>query len=236
MPTQLSGNGSWSVERPTASELKRIFMPSHFAEDRIINHPMKVRMFGWESDTLELQHSGWQLSMKQDVQHNAFQLALHHPHLKLFAISRHYDDFHFMQIARDPMYARKIIDHFVFDIEHLSSRIEVILHEGAFDSIRHPLRRFWTFSPVDGEPQWERLERRQSLEDYMLFRPINHSKDIIVDPNDVPQLMEMILKAQSPQQEEIRQRQRSRENMAYVIDAGLLPGHDIHAQIVTIAA
>lgn len=231
MPTPL-----WGQEPPSGTELKRIFVPQHFAEDRIVNSPMRVRMFGWESNTRELQHHGWQLSMKQDVQHHAFQLALHHPHLKLFALSRNYDDFYFMRYAGDPMYARNIQDRFIFDIVHLASRIEVILHEGMLDSIRHPLRRFGTFSPVDAEPQWERMERRQSLEDFMLFRPINNSRNVIVDPNDVPQLMEMILKAQSPQQEEIRQRQRSRENMAYVIDAGLLPRHDIHAQIITIAA
>lgn len=194
------------------------------AVDRIVNFPLRVHMYGMDGTTQSLQSAGWSVSMKQEVYDHRIQLAMHHEQLKLFALSQPVD-LDYMKLAHSSYQAE-------FNIEYLASRMEIIVRDldpGYFG------RHFETFNPVDCEPRFETLTRK-SIEDFMIFRPLNHSKNVIVDPNDVPGLMEMILKAQSPMQQEIRARQRSMENMAYVIDAGLMPAQTIHAQIITVAA
>lgn len=201
-------------------------------EYRIVNPPLRVHMLGMEGTTQSMQHAGWSLSMRQDVYQRSIQLSMRHEQMKLFALSRSMD-LDYMQYSsrnHDNFYR-----HFVFVIDSVATKMEIVLHSSEFLSMRHPISHFEGYSPVDATPQIERLQRR-SIEDFMLFRPINNTKSVIVDPNDVPQLMEMILKAQQPQQEEIRKRQRQAENMAYVIDAGLIPSQNIHAQIITVAA
>jgi len=221
------------------TEFKRIFLDWNYRDpnamfpnlqqERIVNYPLRVIMHGMEGTTQTLQHAGWSVSMKQDVKGESIQLAMHHEQLKLFAISAPVS-LNFMQLAYRPEDFSRLLNRVVFIIDRLATRMEVIVHGG-------PLLQggFAAYSPVDCNPYFESMTRK-SIEDFMIFRPLNHSKNVIVDPNDVPGLMDMILKAQSPMQEEIRARQRSRENMAYVIDAGLMPSQTIHAQIITVAA
>ena len=213
--------------------------PSFFGinpSERIVNYPLRVHMLGWESNTRLLQRAGWELSVKQDMQFNFIQLAMQHRERKLVALSRHYAEFNFMRLAHDQPSAYRFFDSFFFEIEYLASKMEIVISEASIAGAMRTANRYYEgFYPIDAEPQYEILQRKK-LEDFVHFRPINNAKNIIVDPNDVPQLMELILKAQSPVQAEIRKRQRQAENMAYVIDAGLLPRHDIHAQIITVAA
>jgi hypothetical protein len=95
-----------------------------------------------------------------------------------------------------------------------------------------------SFSPISGWP--ERLPDTARWEDvqfdqFIPFRKFDPgAPEVVVAPDSVPELMDMILKLQDPAQKEIRERQRQREREDNRISI-VHPFAHVKAQIITLA-
>lgn len=182
--------------------------------DRILSQPCKVLMAGFESNTYLLQSQGWELSMQEDFQYCSVRMIMRHNVWKTYAVSSPVSHEFFAEARMPP----------VFNIVMMASRLEAVVTED-----------FSKYRPIDATPEIAFLEKRQSIEDFRLFKTVDHSQDIIVDPNDVAALMEHILKIQSPKQAEIREklrREKAREGM--LMDLQPKAPEVMHAQIITL--
>lgn len=94
---------------------------------------------------------------------------------------------------------------------------------------------FGHFRAIDAVPQIETREIK-SIEDLGIFAvPLARTQELIVDPDKIDEVLALIHKAQLPQMEEIRQRDRLRAGR----DAGSTaagPRQVFHAQVLSIAA
>lgn len=171
----------------------------------LTSFPIPVRFAGFESTTAQLQHMGWSLSLQQDPVRAQCRLAMEYEKAGLFAMTSPMD---FM--AMELFFAMER-----GNTEPLRALgFDVIYVGNAFQVYRMPVTGpsfLADFQPIDAEPQSAVIERP---EDFSLFRKLDKTKDVLIDPNDVPGLMEMILKAQKPEQDMIRARAKSRENLA----------------------
>jgi hypothetical protein len=198
------------------------------------NPVCKISFLGWESTTTQLQRAGWSIAAEEDVMGVMFsggpciRLALHHERAGLYLVTDR-ENFDYYRLAsgwsEDFM---EQIRHLVFRVIYAAPRIE---------TLRVP-DDFSRFSPIDALPMYESVEREvKRIEDYRLFRPLDKMKDIIVDPNSVPELMQRILEIQMPEQQAIRERARkaqARHETAKKFDE-VAPAQQIHAQIITLA-
>lgn len=189
---------------------------------RILSRPVRVDFAGFESNTYVLQQCGWEISMNQDVYSGKIGLALRHQGLQLHGFT----DF----VNHD--YERAIYG----GIERHVFRIVRMFYEKNmnFEVIRSDDWRM-ACSPVDCQPQMTTREIK-SMEDFAIFAtPLTRTQEIIVDPNDVNELMERILKLQMPEQDAIHARKKLRESReGYVPE--YQPRQNFHAQILSIAA
>jgi hypothetical protein len=166
-----------------------------FNDARLKNPIIKVYWAGWQSNTHELQRNGWQLSIEEDFYSMRFRVALKHPQYKMYGIShpcsydyqRSMNDMAWQALPEIPM------NHMVSEM-----RINIM------DNLAN-------FKPIDAEPQIIHNEIK-SIEDMKLFKPINHSKDIVIAPANVNELLESVLKQQDSKQMEIREKKRKEWN------------------------
>jgi hypothetical protein len=188
-------------------------------------------MLGFTSDTLQLQKSGWLLSMHQEVTDSKIQLAIHHPACALYAVSNRVSlDFassRYLQFAADIAALR----HLQFDMVQISDKL-------TFACSRLPynwpdMGNLSSFEPVSGIPELTTATYAR-MSDLKIFAPIlDPSKSLIVDPNDVQEIMNHILKVQKPVQDDIRKRAQTRINLeGMAFDAG--PAKKIHAQLISL--
>jgi len=154
----------------------------------------KVRWAGWESNTHQLQRTGWQISAEQESHKHSIRFAFKHPNFRIYGISQSVDlamywdnTFH----HKNPFATLPVID-----INYMASRMEVVLYDD-----------LTKFEPIDATPSFNTMERK-NIEDFMIFRPIGNAKEIIIAEPEVSGLLDMILKKQDPKQEEIREKKR----------------------------
>jgi hypothetical protein len=194
---------------------------------RIINPISTVHFAGFESTTYRLQKEGWQLSMEQSYEHASLRLAMKHERARLYAISApvEYQYFHYMKTryGSEP-------PPITFNIIHMSGSIQLHL----------PQSRPVSFMAIDATPTWSE-DRVVSFEDAIPFRPLNaEAPEIIVPPQSVPELMELVLKLQDPKQAEIRKNRRREAwaagERAHYDSQGYNPASDIQAQIITLVS
>lgn len=195
--------------------------------------PVKVVMAGFESTTLELARAGWDLSMKQimfanqDYGRPHLQLAMRHEGANMYALTHPVNlDFGVGHAWKDPMFYRQVLESLCFDV--------MVMHPNI--GMRHimPVRgqpsNFFgaMFDPIDAIPSREPIE--ENVKDFKFFKVAKQSvRDILVSPHDVPDLLELVLRAQKPTIEDIKKRERSRENL---IDG---PRTEVTARILTLA-
>lgn len=219
-------------------------MPMQSLEEELqrtlINYPFKVRFAGFESDTRTLASQGWELSVRQQFDMRfgrpEMQLAMHIGPDRggMYAISRPSNvDYHKMFWGGRMFEQLREFAEIGFDIMCMSSDIffRVPVRESVGISFKD------SFMPMDANPSFRSMEE-VSIKDFKFFRTANvESKDLIVDPNDVPQLLEMVLKAQSKVQKEIDKRERSRKNEEAYRSGEMFakPAHKVEAQIITLA-
>lgn len=200
--------------------------------------PIKVEFAGFESNTLKLAKAGWDLSMQQEVDPRygdyRMRLAMRFGDRNnaMYAISN--------SISMDWEHKRAHVDpnYFVQLVESLGFSIQVMRPEISF---RHIMAERGTglsfaqsFMPIDAVPQ---REEESSIRDFKFFKIANPSvKDLIVDPSDVPELLDAVLKAQRPLLEKIKKRERSRDNELWVREGmPVKPMHTVQAQIISLA-
>lgn len=189
-------------------------------------------MAGFESTTLELARSGWDLSMKQiilaDRHHSpCLQLAMRHEQANMYALTSPVNlDYGVAQAWKDPMFYRQVMESICFEVMAMHPHI----------GIRHtiPIRGSASFSsmfePIDPYPSREPVE--ENVRDFKFFKVAKETvKDILVAPASVPELLELVLKAQQPSLEAIRKRERSRENEIFMNQ----PKVEVQARILSLA-
>ena len=96
---------------------------------------------------------------------------------------------------------------------------------------------FSNFSPVDMQPQMQSKTDIQTIEDMALFAGVAlaRTKEIVVDPATVADMMTQILKMQDPARKEYYEEQvRIAGQSGQRIDA-VRPRQKFHAQIVSLA-
>jgi len=195
---------------------------------RISSPLTKILWAGWESNTLTLQNQGWQLSAEQSMESMNFRFALKHPNFRMYGISQMipYYDFYDVYQRKDGFSSLPPII-----IVHMVSRMEINLYDDLSK-----------MQPIDALPTFVENEKKD-IEDFMIFRPIGKSQEIIVSPQEVPELLNMIIKKQSPKQAELREKKRkawrkfAREvNEAQVINYDKIEDNrnDIIAQLIAV--
>lgn len=188
----------------------------------------EVEFAGFRSDTYTLQRAGWQLSAEQDFNHARVRLALKYEPAQLYAMTNSvsYSDL----IRFDGGSWRGKITPLTFRVQWVSTtpRIE-IWSEPSYGSV--------SFQPIDCEPILAQREAK-SIEDLIPFRPIStEAPELVIAPDRVSEVLDMILKCQDPRQAEIREAQR-RQSWKDAQDGGKFghnPAKDIKAQIIAIA-
>jgi len=144
------------------------------------------------------------------------RLVIHHSVWKVYGISSH-QEIEYYANRRD----------FVpdFHIQCMASRMDFHIQERVMPS----------FSAIDCTPEFINRKIMQ-IEDLAIFKTVNASQDIIVDPNDVAALLEHIHKIQSPIQKEIREKKRREVICRGMSLDGIKPEEKMHAQIITLVA
>ncbi len=116
-----------------------------------------------------------------------------------------------------------------------------IMHVGRGDRIKFitvPSPRLGSFAsqfqPIDPMPQEHKEEGLNEFKFFKVAKP--NIKDLIVDPKDVQELLDIVIKAQKPSIDAIKQRERSRAN-EFSMRAGLQisPGREVQAQLISLA-
>jgi hypothetical protein len=178
--------------------------------ERLINYPMPVHFAGFEGNTRSLQSQGWELSVHQDVRYQSLQLAMRHRSAGVYGLSQRIDHFEFEEaVFRSTRGDFEILKNTVFNIQSFrpSLQVERVVHHdndsGTF---------FGRFEAFDASPMFVR-HKIERIEDFKIFRPVAAAHEVIVDPKDVPGLLDLILNEQTKTQKEIRMREQSRENL-----------------------
>lgn len=184
---------------------------------------------GWESDTYRLQEAGWQLSAEQDITSLRCRFAFKHPNFRIYGLSNliNYAEF-YDSYSQDKGIFRQLPP---LVIQYMASRMEIILYEN-----------FKNFQPIDAQPSII-TEEKKNIEDFMIFRPIGNTKELIVTPQQVPELLDLIIAKQDPKQKEIREKKRKEwrkfareinETQAISIEEEIDPRKNIVAQLITV--
>ncbi len=157
-----------------------------------------------------------------------FRLAIKHPTYRIYGLGDLMDYGDFAEF-KDNVYRKYPPVH----IKHMVSRMDVHV----FDDLSK-------FNPIDCEPQFNmRKEQVKSIEDFMIFRPINKATEIIVPEFEIKDLMDMIIQKQDPKQAEIREKRRKEwrkfsrainEANTFSVEQELDNRNDIVAQLVCI--
>lgn len=206
--------------------------------DRIVkSYPFKVRFAGFTGDTLSLAAAGWAFSMHQQMNpyHGQIllQLALKHEGMGQYAVTQQLQiDRHF----HSPQSFMETLVHYAdmgLEVMHCAPSIRTVVHSLGMTTTRNFQDMF---SPIDPNPTYTQFD----MSDLRFFRPANPSlKDVLVTPEQVPELMEMILKEQKKVLSEVKKREESRKN--YEQYRGSVNGipvknsHEVQIQLVTVA-
>ena len=185
------------------------------SRDRILSQPCEVHWCGFRSNTSVLQQAGWELAVEESYLEGSIRLLMRHQDLNLHAFSAHtMFDFHrnAHEYTRPP----------TFNVLRAATRFEVMRVTDNFGGFRQ----------IDAMPQFVNSEIK-CIEDLGIFMaPLVRTEEIIVAPADVSAMLEQIREMQSPEQAEIRARERSRSDVGRI--PGSRPAQQFHAQIISL--
>lgn len=123
-----------------------------------------------------------------------FRIAIKHPNFRIYGLSQLIDYGEYQEFfSSHHAFARPI----PIVIQHMVSRMEINLMDN-----------LTSFRPIDAEPQLMMERQVKSIEDFLIFRPINNAKEIIVPDYQVQDLLQMIIAKQDPKQAELRENKR----------------------------
>ena len=184
----------------------------------------KVLFAGFESDTYRLQQAGWQFSFERMINSAGIRLAMKYEPARIYAITAPIADRALYEFAaKQPSWEFPIPFQVIMVGNDIRCQIIPMMGAGQWGAF-------------DATPQYHQTQEVK-FEDLVPFRPIStDAKEIVIAQDNVPAMLEAILKLQDPKQAEIRERQRKE---AWLVDAGLKEGYapqrDIRAQIITLA-
>jgi len=170
---------------------------------------------GFKSNTFALQQAGWGIAVEQDFVDARIRLLIHNPDWNLYAFS----DYSTHEFYRERHDEFRMLPSFT--IRHCSPRIQAT----------RVMDDFTKFRQVDAMPQFTNAVV-ESIEDLGIFAvPMTRTEEIIVEPADVYTLLEQIKKMQSPEQAEIRERNRRRDREGA---STVSQRQNFHAQIISL--
>ena len=193
---------------------------------RILSPNTRVYWAGWEGHTLALQQAGWEISAEQNYCNMGYRFAFKHPVLKMYGISHPVDEFAIRSHYQSP----HLSPFPPIQLAHIASDLRVYIHDNLD-----------CFKPIDAAPS-VCMDEIRNIEDFKIFRTIAKCRDTVIEKHTVPELLELILKYQSPRQKELREKKR-REYRKFQREVNALsedfmneydPRNDIVAQIVTV--
>lgn len=204
--------------------------------------PIKVLFAGFESNTLQLQNSGWQISIEQEMSHRTYgydlRLAMKHEKCALLALSNTItlsgrELSHSIRCDRN-YYATPAVltdPDFFFEIIYVSPKIDCMIV---------PMQTA-SFNAVDARPQIIEHDK-VDLEQIAMFKPVNVSEDfeIYLNKKDEADILKLLLEKQDPKQKEIRENRRKRawrdvRDSSSEVKEGYDPYLDIKGQLVLVS-
>ena len=154
-----------------------------------------VQFLGFRAQVMDLQNSGWDVSLLQERRGYdvVMAMALEHKALNMRAVSRVLrEDIHkFLSPDLLPT-----IPELIFHVEAVAPNINICNVSMNVQSV--------SFSSVSFEPSMETITSID-LATVLPFKP-EKPQEIIVDPSEVSMWLDKLLDAQAPQQKEIRQK------------------------------
>lgn len=202
--------------------------------------PVEVRFAGFKSTTLALAQAGWDLSMQQTLDFRwgepSLQLAMRfvdRAGAGMYAISRPMElEYGFLREAQHADEHRLIgmMAQMGFEIMHMGPQIKFCVQPVYSRGVSFAS----SFEPIDARPQYV----EEDIRDFKFFKVAKPTvKDLIVDPRDVPELLELVLKAQKPMLDKVRRREKSRSNEEWMRNGfEAMPRHEVQAQIITLVS
>lgn len=162
----------------------------------LANPDCDIYFRGWESSTAKLGREGWSVSFEEDYIRDEKRVVLYDPktNLKMYGMSRGY-----REGVQQSLYTREYMTRGYpteFHITHASNELVMQIHESIFP-------RFDAWSDTR-----TRLVKHETmyLKDIKLFQELAKpvAQELIVEPQEVSELLERIMRMQSPGQAEIR--------------------------------
>lgn len=191
------------------------YLNNHFIQSA----PFKIFWAGFQSDTLTLQNNGWSIAV-EDCHHfvlsrHEVRFILHHELLDLYAYT-YINSFEFTDLTD---YLMRNKDHLIFNIQVIAKDI-ITTSAPRFD--------IDSIKEIDCHPEMV-LINPTKIRELSIFKTIvNPESAIIIEPDKVGAILQQIVDAQAPNQKEIRERIK-RKNDKEILK------QTIHAQILTVA-
>lgn len=193
----------------------------------LINLPISVFMMGFQSDTRTLASHGWQFALEQTFDRDVF-----------WVLIKHNTSDGFRMLAKGSLGARScyelanmLMNSINSDAFYRDMRIDIQYIGDIYvrtEVMTNGMLR--NFKPWDvSTPEFIETKHIQSLSDLNVFRTFDTSKELVIDPNDVEQMMSLILKSQKPVQQSILRR----KEMDARIEANARPKQQMHLQLVS---
>ena len=188
------------------------------------NTPFDVEFAGWRSNSYTLGRCGWRIAVEEFDFGLRRKVLFHHPESGLAMIGEGQGEMFEMRRHIDLSGAR---------IGLRDSIGVVVIHSVAMkgDSRRPVTLHFQkepSFYPIDTRPTYMEFGAQEMRDLFQMpfFMELEKpaAQELIVEPDQVGRILELIHKAQEPEQRAIRERNREREK------------RQLHASIVSLAA
>jgi len=189
------------------------------------NRPIPVNFAGWESDTYRLGRCGWQMAVDPDPRRLRDRFMFHHKEAGVTATGFLNEPFRFMNQGR--------FGSLMEDISREDGHIEIcsIATVGNFHFRRMDVNLSRAYladtEPVAVDVTEGELHSLPLFAELFAGRP--ETQELIIEPEDVQQLLDKIVRMQAPGMREIRARDRKREEREPA-------NKQVHAQIITLKA
>lgn len=202
---------------------------SHFYPDRdpMLSRPVKVHWAGWESDTLKLQASGWEVSAREDIACRQMELAIRHQGHDMVGLSQRmcFEYFH-----NDPRYLQALTIPFGMMAKTGTPHIKYhSVMAGEYDKV--------PFRPVDCMPSYRSMDRIGGIEEFAHFAGARAGQELLVPEEDVNDLLSRILDLQqtAKTQHFLDRVRRSQQGFEQGVDISSVPERKFTAQIISLA-
>ena len=186
-------------------------------DSRMLSRPALVRWMGWETNTVYLQRTGWEIAI--DFSHSDFtyRMMLRNNQMEMYGISHDSD---FMGNRPDRQHEQPMPE---FNIHHMGKSPQIVIQEGG---------GYRQFQQIDAEPTFVNTEIK-SIEDFNIFSVCQHkTEEVLIEGADwgVIEHLEAIKELQKDKQAELRKKSRKKEGSSERIKPT-----EMVAQIVRVA-